>query len=137
MQSNPKNPTTFRSGSVKVKTINWKKGFKQDINNKLAFATKEYNSYTLTDNVIFLQQAGNKLFSAVENYLMIKYNHRVKSYAQILQLVKNNKNDTVLLIQAVQLHYFFYNADLYSDRYTIEIVFKIVMSKMKSRMEKK
>jgi len=49
-------------------------------------------------------------------------------------MVNSNKNDSRLLTQAVQLHYFFYNADLHMDRYTAEVIFLDVYNKLKNRI---
>ena len=114
--------------------MDWKKAFKKDIKVKLDYANREYKKYRTEGNLIYLQQAGNKLFSAVENYLMIKYGKRVRNYAKLLNMVNSNKNDSRLLTQAVQLHYFFYNADLHMDRYTAEVIFLDVYNKLKNRI---
>lgn len=116
--------------------MNWMLVFKKDISMKLKHADDEYNLYKNTNNLIYLQQACNKLFSAVENYLMLKYKKRVRSYSQLRELVKDNEYDIEILTEAVQLHYFFYNADLQMDRYTAENMFKIVRRKIKNRMRK-
>ena len=114
--------------------INWEQSFKKDIKNKMNESKKEFDLYKKTDYVIYLQQSGNKLFSAVENYLMLKNHKRVRNYHNLLKMVMSNKNDKELLTQAVQLHYFFYNGDLHMDRYTAEEIYKIVYDKMKNRM---
>jgi hypothetical protein len=57
------------------------------------------------------------LFSVVENVLMLKFEKRVRSYAQLRELVKNDSDVLKLRTAAAQLHYFFYNADLHIDRY--------------------
>lgn len=116
--------------------MTWKSSFKKDIKSKLIYAQKEFQLYKKTGYVIYLQQAGNKLFSAVENYLMMKYGRRVRSYSQVLQMVDDNVYDSELVTQAVQLHYFFYNGDLQMDRYTAEKIFSIVQKKMKSRVKR-
>jgi hypothetical protein len=109
----------------------WINVFKEDTKNKLDYGDKEYKMYKRTGDLIYLQQAGNKLFSAVENYLMIKYKKRVRSYQSLLKQIEKDKTDRELLTQTVQLHYFFYNADLQMDRYTAEILYKDNARKLK------
>ena len=101
----------------------WKQIFKRDWKSKLEEAEKEFQSYKQSDKLIYLQQAGNKLFSVVENFLMYKYNRRVRSYKDLQVLISNNQDDLYLLSQAVQLHYFFYNADLQMSRYDAEALY--------------
>jgi len=117
-----------------AKIKGWQSKFVLDIKNKFKVANLEYEQYKQTGCIIYLQQAGNKLFSVVENYLMVKNDYRVRSYQQVLKLVENNNYDLELLTQAVQLHYFFYNGDLYMDKNTAEKIFKIVMKKMRGRI---
>ena len=112
-----------------------KEVFKRDWNNKLEAANKEFQDYKNTDKLMFLQQAGSKLFSAVENYLMYKYNKRVRSYNDLQVVVRNNQDDLYLLSQAAQLHYFFYNADLQMTRYDAESIYKGVRQKFIGKLK--
>jgi predicted SpoU family rRNA methylase len=114
----------------------WKKVYQKDINTKLEYSKKEFDMYENTGYIIHLQQAGEKLFSAVENFLMVKYSRRVRSYEALLDEVKYVKNDSEILTQAVQLHYFFYNAELHMSYTNAEVIYKIVYDKMKARMKK-
>ena len=70
----------------------WKKIFKEDMLQKLNESKEEFKRYKSTKKVVYLQQAGNKLFSVVENYLMIKYNVRVVSYRELKNVV-NDKDE--------------------------------------------
>lgn len=107
----------------------WKKMFDEDIRDKLKESRNEYLKYEKTNRVVYLQQAGNKLFSVVENWLMVKYNIRVQSYQELRIVVKNNKYDRQLLSKVAQLHYFYYEnklrgepeefADIYVEIYDI------------------
>jgi hypothetical protein len=90
----------------------WKQILRKDIQEKLGESKKEYQQFLKTGSTIYLQQAGNKLFSAVENFLMIKHNTRARNYQHLKQIVQNSKEDKQLLFDAAQLHYFFYNAQL-------------------------
>ncbi|RLG13668.1 MAG: hypothetical protein DRN66_03735 [Candidatus Nanohalarchaeota archaeon] len=112
----------------------WKQEFKRDIEEKLRASTKEYNKYKKTNNIIYLQQAGNKLFSIVEHLLMIKYNFRTKNYQTIRNRVKDNKEDRLLLRDVAQLHYFFYDAELQMDKEYAEDYYIDIKNRIKLRL---
>ena len=115
--------------------MNWKSYFKKDIKNKFKYSWKEYLKYKNTNKVIFLQQAGGKLFSAIENYLMIKYNKKVRSYHSLLKLLKSknaNEKDVDLLVYGVQLHYFFYNGKLQMSLDMAETMYISLYNKVKN-----
>ena len=118
----------------KIIETKWEQSFKKDISQKVIYAEKEYEDYITTGYMIYLQQAGNKLFSAVENWLMLKYKKRVRSYQELLLMVNNNSIDAFLLTQALQLHYFFYNGELQMSKREAEIVYKNVLRKIKQRV---
>ncbi|MFT7616002.1 MAG: hypothetical protein ACI8Y7_000830 [Candidatus Woesearchaeota archaeon] len=105
----------------------WKNEFQKDITAKMAQAKEEYSLFVKTQHIIYLQQAGNKLFSAIENFLMIKHNKKVRSYNQLQMLLKNNESDYKLLRNAVQLHYFFYNCEAQMNRLDAESLFVEVL----------
>jgi hypothetical protein len=110
----------------------WKSKFSTDIDNKLKASKIEFNNYEDNGRAIHLQQAGEKLFSVIENYLMLKYNKRVSSYKQLSDIAYKNNNDFDLLTQAKHLHLFFYDADVYADRNEMELVYKSVLRKVES-----
>ena len=112
----------------------WKHLFRKDIESKIRVAEQEYQRYHQTRKVIYLQQAGNKMFSAVENFLMLKYNRRARSYQELARLVRNNKNDRILLKLAATLHYFFYNGELQMLRWEAESNYREVRDILKNRM---
>ncbi len=114
--------------------LHWKQSFKKDISRKLKASEEEYKKYLNTHKIIYLQQAGNKLFSIVENYLMLKYGERKKDYKSLFHMVKNNKNDRTLLRDAVQLHYFFYNGELDMPKFIAEDFYESVRNRMKNRL---
>lgn len=113
----------------------WKGIFKKDIKSKIKVSEIEYKKYKDTDKIIYLQQAGNKLFSAVENYLMLKYERRTKSYQALFNMVKHNEKDRAILREAVQLHYFFYNGELDMPIFVAEDFYKTVRNKIKNRLK--
>jgi hypothetical protein len=103
---------------------NWTNSFEEDISQKLNQAHAEFLTFQKTQQIIYLQQAGNKLFSAIENFLMCKYKTKVKSYKELQQLVFKNKTELRLLRNAAQLHYFFYNGELQMNRLDATETFK-------------
>ena len=113
----------------------WKEIFKRDWKSKLEEAEKEYQLYKQTDKLIYLQQASNKIFSVVENYLMYKYNKRVRSYGEVQALVMHNRLDFQLLAKAAQLHYFYYNADLQMNRYDAVAIYQEVKANILARLK--
>jgi len=121
---------------VKIIESNWEKVFTKDINDKLEHADKEYNKYKETGYIIYMQQASNKLFSAVENYMMLKHNKRVKSYRQLVIMIKHNRNDSILMAQVVQLNYFFYNGELQMSKDEAELLYIDIRKKIKVRLNK-
>lgn len=96
--------------------MDWKEEFKKDVKVKLKASEKEYKKYKQTSSIIYLQQACNKLFSAVENYLMVKYKKRVRSYKKLRSVVKGPA-DKKLLRDAAQMHYFYYNGRLQMEEF--------------------
>lgn len=112
--------------------MNWKTEFQTDIQENVKQAKAEYQQFVKTQHIIYLQQAGNKLFSAIENYLMLKYNKKVRSYKQLQALVKQDPTDFKLLRNAVQLHYFFYNREAQMDRLDAENLFEEVLVNIES-----
>ncbi len=115
--------------------INWKSYFKKDIENKYKLMINEYSQYENTDNIDYLQQAGNKLFNIVKNYLQVKYNKRMGTYNELKLLVRNNKNNYELLLESAQLRYFFYNGELQMQRDEAEHFYKKVLQKINSRLK--
>jgi len=113
--------------------MDWKKSFQADVREKLRFARKEHKQYLSTGRIIHLQQAGNKLFSAVENYLMFKYDKRVVSYRDLKAIVTDTR-DKKLLLDAAQLHYFYYNGGLHMPYYDAEDFFVSVNKRIQSRV---
>lgn len=65
------------------------------------------------DKLVLLQQAGEKLFCAVEAYITLKYNSPVKGFGMAVSMT-SERSDEQLLYDARQLHRYFYN---YTDEY--------------------
>jgi len=109
---------SVRYGDEMVK--NWMNSLKNDANRKLRESRKEYEKYKKTGKTIYLQQACNKLFSAVENRLMVKYKIRKRSYKALYNLVRKSQKDRILLQLAKDLHVFYYNGPLDITLYEAE-----------------
>lgn len=112
----------------------WKKVYLSDIREKLIESKREYDEYKTTKRVVYLQQAGNKLFSVVENYLMIKYKRRTNNYQELRGLISQNSFDRLLLSKVAQLHYFFYENTLRGELEEFEDIYLDVYKTMKNRM---
>lgn len=112
----------------------WKVIFRQDIKDKLRESRREYDRYKSTGKVVYLQQAGNKLFSVVENWLMVKYNVRVSSYKELRKVVRNNRYDRVLLSKVSQLHYFYYENVMRGEPEEFEDIYLEVYRIMQKRI---
>lgn len=114
--------------------MHWKDVFRRDYQSKVTESRKEYNKFRQTNQIIHLQQACNKLFSAVENYLMLKYSQRHTNYQRVRDMVSSNAHDLLLLTEANQLHRFYYNAELQMDRYDAETLYKNTLTKFMNRL---
>lgn len=115
---------------------NWKTIFKEDLKIKMREADIEYKKYKEDENnnMIHLQEACEKLYSAVENFLMAKYDKQERGYQAISYRVMNNEKDSSLLNDAVQLHYFFYNGEVSALRQIAERRYNSVRDKLKARL---
>jgi len=74
----------------------------------LKYSKQEFNKYKQTKNIIYLQQAGEKLFNVVENYISYINKIRIEYFKQARSLIKQ-KNLIKLLYDARDLHRFFYH----------------------------
>ena len=116
---------------VRAEPNDWKRVFREDVESKIVESLKEFDDYRKEGHIISLQQACNKLFSAVENYLMLKYDHREKDYQNVKKMVRKDKFDAQLLAKSAQLHYFYYDAELQMDKDEAEVLFQEVLDLLK------
>jgi len=114
--------------------MEWKESFKHDIKTKINHADIEYKKYKKDDKLIYLQQACEKMYSAVENFLMIKYETRAHSYQQLYYRVLANDKDSALLSSAQMLHEFFYNGEIKMLRTDADRVYNSVRDRLKTRL---
>lgn len=120
---------------IKVKEHDWRNIFLRDISEKLNESKVEYGKYKQTGKVVYLQQAGNKLFSVVENWLMVKYNTRVFSYKELRDIVRENTHDRRLLSKVAQLHYFYYENRMRGEPSEFEDIYLEIYEKMRGRIK--
>lgn len=116
--------------------IDWKNRFAIDIISKLEAAEEEFRKYNKSGSIIYLQQACGKLFSIVENHLMVKHDYRARSYQDLYKKIQSNSYDRLLLKDAFQLHKFFYNGDMQMPVYQAEDEFIRLISILKGRLER-
>jgi len=114
----------------------WQEKFVLDVKNKFKMANLEYEQYKKTGSIIYLQQAGNKLFSVVENYLMVKNQYRARSYGDLYEKIKGNAYDLALLKDSFQLHKFFYNGDLQMPVFQAEDEFVRISVLLEQRIKR-
>lgn len=122
---------------IKISPSEWEAVFVKDVDDKIKESKTEFDEYKDTNKIVYLQQAGNKIFSAVENHLMLKYKTRVRSYQALRKLVKNNVNDRRLVSKAAQLHYFFYQNTVMGEPQEYEDIYLEVYETIKGRIDTK
>jgi len=120
----------------KVVNQSWKNNFRTDVKTKLRVANLEFKQYKKSGSIIYLQQSGEKLFSVVENYLMLKYDYRASSYGDLYKKMKSNSHDLYLLKDSFQLHKFFYNGTLQMPVYQAEDEYIRISSIMEGRIKR-
>jgi len=100
-------------------------------------SNSEYLLYTKQrDKVVLLQQAGEKIFCAVEMYLSLKYGQKIESYQQAYLLSKNEKVDMKLLYDARELHRFFYSLqEQYPDIRDAEKMYLSVKNRLRDKVK--
>lgn len=123
--------------SILVNKKDWIKIFRKDIKDKLSESKIEFDKYKKTGKIVYLQQAGNKLFSVVENWLMLKYKTKVNNYGDLKKLVKNDRNNRLLLSKVAQLHYFYYQNEVMGEAWEYEEIYLESYKIMKNRMGSK
>ena len=122
----------------------WKDVFRRDYQSKITESRNEYSKFRRTNEIHHLQQACNKLFRAIEIYLILKYNqrhinyqrvHDIASSDEILRdMVSSNAHDRLILVEANQLHRFYNDAELQMDMYDAETLYKNTLTKFMNRL---
>ena len=99
---------------------------KQNMQTMLEYSQKEYALYKKTQEIVYMQQAGEKLFNAIENYIQFKYKNQARSFFELKNLVRD-KSLKNLLYSAKSLHQFFYNGELEMDVADVEELYLDVL----------
>ena len=100
----------------------------------LKHAKLEFIQYEKTNDVIYLQQAGEKLFNSFERYLEIKYQSIKYRHDDIQYLASKDSNNLVLFSQMNQLHRFFYHGEVEMPTDVAKKIFQSVVQKIESRI---
>lgn len=108
---------------------------KRNMEGMLRYSQEEFAEFKRTGDVVFLQQAGEKLFSAVENYISLKSKVRVESYYEAMQLAKGDRELRNLLYDAKILHQFFYNGESEMRAEDIEPRYRKVLARLQARIK--
>lgn len=97
---------------------------------------KEYLRYKAGDGIIFLQQAGEKLFNAFSKYLEIKYSKQLFKHNLTRKYASYNQSDDYLMKIVDLLHRFFYHGESFEDtqRDDIEKEYLIAHQKIQSKI---
>jgi len=72
----------------------------------------EYTQYEKTGEIVYLQQAGEKLFNAFSRYLEIKYNVITTNHDDIRMLSTRDQRNFDLMSKMDALHEFFYHGGM-------------------------
>ena len=111
------------------------KAVRSNMMSMLEYADKEFNQYKKTGDVVYLQQAGKKLFNAIENYIQYVNKMRYESFYEIQKSIRE-KPLKRLLYDARNLHRFFYNGELEMTPEYAEDEFIRINALMKGRMKR-
>ena len=84
----------------------------------MKYSKQEYEEYKTTKKQIYLQQACEKLFSALNNYVEIINNTRVSGSPDVKRLVVKEKSLAELYYVCLGLHRYFYTGD-----YDVDVTF--------------
>lgn len=94
-----------------MRTVQVFQAVKANMLSMMKYSKIEFEEYKRTGDIVFLQQAGEKLFNALENYIQYVQITRYASYYEMHLNVKE-KPLKKLLYDAKRLHQFFYNGEL-------------------------
>ena len=108
---------------------------KQNMLSMLKYSKLDFKEYKKTNDIIYLQQAGEKLFNALENYIQFINKTRYNSYYELQYNVKE-KSLLRLLYNAKRLHQFFYNGELEFRKEYIEDEYIRISSILEVRIKR-
>lgn len=108
---------------------------RRNMTSMLDYAEREFKQYKKTGDVVYLQQAGEKLFNAIENYIQYVNRMRYENFYEIQRSIKE-KPLKRLLYDARNLHRFFYNGELEMTPEYAEEEFIRISALMKGRVKR-
>ena len=109
---------------------------KQNMLDMLKHSKSEFNKFENERKQIYLQQAGEKLFNTIENYISLINRLRIESFYEAKQLVIKDKSLQKLLFDARELHRFFYHGINEFNVGYIEDLYKNVLDRTEDRIKR-
>jgi len=100
----------------------------------MKYSRREYDQYKSSKNQIYLQQACEKLFSALNNYIEIVNNTRISGAPDVKRLVVKEKSLAELYYDCLGLHRYFYTGDYDVDVGFIESKYLESYKKLQQRI---
>lgn len=107
---------------------------RENLLNMIKYSKQEYNTYKQTKNIVYLQQAGEKLFNALENYISFINKTRVEYFQQLRTMIKE-KSLVKLLYDARDLHRFFYHGTNEMIEQDANIIYQSVLNRIENRIK--
>lgn len=114
---------------------NEKEVVKTNMKNMLEWSSIEYRRYKQTKNIVHMQQAGEKLFNAVELYASCISNMRLYVHQAVYQVI-HEKTFLDVFNRVNLLHQFFYNAENLMPADQAAIIYEECREKIKNRIER-
>lgn len=107
---------------------------KENMLNMLKYSKEEYKIYKQRKDIVYLQQAGEKLFNVIEGYISVINNIQIQSFQQARGLIKE-RSLTKLLYDCRTLHRFFYNSTNELLEQEADMFYNSVLSRIESRVK--
>lgn len=104
--------------------------------NMLKYSKLEYNKYKSTKDIVYLQQAGEKLFNVIEGYISIINKIQIMSFFQAKKLTIQEPSLRRLLYDGRTLHRFFYNALNELDENEACKLYESVLNRIEERVKR-
>lgn len=108
---------------------------KSNMLSMIKYSKEEYQQFKKTKNIIYLQQAGEKLFNALENYIQYINKIQARNFYEIKSLIKERPLRQ-LLYDAQNLHRFFYNGELEMNTEDVADLYDSVLKRVEERIKR-
>jgi len=108
---------------------------KENCLNMLKHSKNEFDRYNKTSNIVYLQQAGNKLFGVIENLIEYIEQRDYNVYGQFMKYTQSQELKN-LLRKAKELHLFFYGGLNEGNPDDIKKVYLDIYKKIKIKVYK-